>query len=203
MTKTYKVIPIEDDGVVVDDNEPNDKAFCLVIENNIGRVCTYLKGIKWSMPIYRVIGTIGKRLDGIPLIELADTIMPLAKKSAVMNNYDVNNDTYKHGFVMGHKANTNKYSEEDMIKCFLSAREFHSQDGIVDINIVLSYKGADNSDLEPVFITGQDYVQSLQKQSIPTEVELETEMIGNPHVWEDVPIVQNKETNTITALNYK
>ncbi len=33
--------------------------------------------------------------------------MPLARESAVENNYDIDNDTYKHGFVLGYRKALN------------------------------------------------------------------------------------------------
>ena len=47
-------------------------------------------------------------------------------------------------------------------QCFESGREFNSKDGIVDINVVIFYKGADNSDLEPKFSLFEDYLKSLE-----------------------------------------
>lgn len=45
---------------------------------------------------------------------------------------------------------------------FNAAREFNSQDGIVDIHIVISYPNADNSDLTPLYPVYQDYLNSLK-----------------------------------------
>ena len=47
-------------------------------------------------------------------------------------------------------------------ECFNTGREFNSKDGTVDINIVIFYKGADNSDLEPLYPTFNDYLNSLE-----------------------------------------
>lgn len=196
-TKKYKGIPIEDYGVVVDDTDYKDgdliissgligiyKNKCLI---NDETECH----LKRKSLAQRIIGSIGKILDGVPLIELADTIMPLARKSAVMNNYDVNNDTYKHGFVMGHKANTNKYSEEELLYKW---------------DIYINSDG-DSEYQETLKKEIKIFLQSLQKQPIPTEVELEMEHnLDTKQKWElakwEVKI-HNKETNTITALNYK
>ena len=51
------------------------------------------------------------------------------------------------------------YPLEGILKdCFECSREFNSKDGVVDIDIVIQYKGADNSDLEPVYPTFQDFL---------------------------------------------
>ena len=55
------------------------------------------------------------------------------------------------------------YTEQEMKNCFESAREFNSRDGVVNIDIVIQYKGADNSDLEPVYPTFQEFINSLNK----------------------------------------
>ena len=169
MKKQFKVMPIEGYGVVVDENEPNDKAFCLVIENNIGRVCTFLKGIKWSMPIYRIIGSIGKRLDGVSLIESVDNVEQLAysylydadeKPHVIINKNHPQYETYR-AYKNGYKANTNKYSEEDMAD--------FGQHMIRQFALFINHDDNFAKRMLP------EYLQSLQKQPIPTEVELETE----------------------------
>lgn len=93
----------------------------------------------------------------------------------------------KINFINGYKANTNKYSEEDMRHTLVS----------------MSLQDFRSMDEEGVKKTINNHLQSLQKQPILTEIELETEIIGNPHVLEDVPIVHNKETNIITAISFK
>ena len=47
-------------------------------------------------------------------------------------------------------------------QCFEAGREFNSKDGVVDIDVVIFYKGADNSDLEPKFPLFEDYLKSLE-----------------------------------------
>lgn len=49
-------------------------------------------------------------------------------------------------------------------QCFEAGREFNSKDGIVDIDVVIFYKGADNSDLEPKFPLFEDYLNSLENE---------------------------------------
>ena len=49
-------------------------------------------------------------------------------------------------------------------QCFEAGREFNSKDGIVDIDVVIFYKGADNSDLEPKFPLFEDYLKSLENE---------------------------------------
>ena len=46
-------------------------------------------------------------------------------------------------------------------ECFEAGREFNSKDGIVDIDVVIFYKGADNSDLEPLYPLYEDYLNNL------------------------------------------
>jgi hypothetical protein len=52
------------------------------------------------------------------------------------------------------------FSKEDMKEAFDSAREFNSQDGVVDIHVVV---GFEKSDLYPVHDTFEDYLESLKK----------------------------------------
>lgn len=49
-------------------------------------------------------------------------------------------------------------------QCFEAGREFNSKDGTVDIDVVIFYKGADNSDLEPKFPLFEDYLISLENK---------------------------------------
>ena len=49
-------------------------------------------------------------------------------------------------------------------QCFEAGREFNSKDGVVDIDVVIFYKGADNSDLEPKFPLFEDYLNSLKNE---------------------------------------
>ena len=50
-------------------------------------------------------------------------------------------------------------------QCFEASREFNSKDGTVDIDVVIFYKGADNSDLEPKFPLFEDYIISLENKT--------------------------------------
>lgn len=46
-------------------------------------------------------------------------------------------------------------------EAFEAGREFNSIDGVVDIHIVLNIPNADNSDLQPVYPTFDDYLNTL------------------------------------------
>lgn len=65
-----------------------------------------------------------------------------------------------------------RYSKEDMRNCFLAAREFNSLDGVVDVDVVLNFKGADNSDLQALWTTPEEYLDSLKPRPIAVEVEV-------------------------------
>lgn len=66
-------------------------------------------------------------------------------------------------FIKWYNTQQQKFTSEDMVKCFNAAREFNSMDGVVDINITIDFKGfdADISDLSPVYITAKDYLDTL------------------------------------------
>ncbi len=216
MTKTYtNIIPI-DGGYVVVDKEAGQcstiGAIVFAYQFNIISTIIELIGnssrdiILKEMPhngtldrrqLYPVIASIGKRIEGVPLIELPNEELDLDAEITKINTpdrYDSINQRYNYSEKdltnLVKKAQSKQYSEEDMKNCFLAAREFNSLDGPVDIDIVLNFKGADNSDLQAIWTTPEDYLQSLQTKR-PISVELEYEesfhvgLTGNPHKEED------------------
>ena len=214
MTKTFKVIPIEDYGVVVD-MEPEVKSGDIVIDTD-GKIVKLTTEHDISNDDYKVIGLIGKRLDGVPLIELADELellFPYIKNpeadNAITNwNYRVFDKRE------GYKANTNKYSEEDIEKVIEMARtlveETRGVKNEFDIETILG--SSDGTYGVSIKYTDKQILQSLQKQPMPTEVELEMEYSDAGENWfENVKHPKtfkysrfknhNEETNTITALN--
>ena len=189
----FKVIPIQNYDVVVEDHRienPTTNDTILDEYNQVGKFVD-LSHLGLGYGNFRkVIGSIGKRLDGVPLIELVNNTMILARESAVKNNYDIGDDTYKHGFVNGHKTNTNKYSEAQIKAAIIV--------------------GAGNPNMTNKNV--DDYLQSLQKQPIPTEVELECEFYcstgrkcdekgSNCKNAEYRIKITNKETNIVTPIN--
>ena len=191
----FKVIPIQNYDVVVEDHRienPTTNDTILDEYNQVGKFVD-LSHLGLGYGNFRkVIGSIGKRLDGVPLIELVNNTMILARESAVKNNYDIGDDTYKHGFVNGHKTNTNKYSEAQIKAAIIV--------------------GAGNPNMTNKNV--DDYLQSLQKQPIPTEIELEIveimehgkrDAIGvatfNTSSSRYKLVIHNKETNTVTPIN--
>ena len=229
MTKTFNVIEIEDYGIAVDDfqiKKGDSPCYCYnsiksTWDNNI----ILYQG---TMPEYhyigfkKIIGSIGKRLDGVPLIELVDNVENL------VSDYDKSKcphfkrehtpqefyDVFDFAFTKGYKANTNQYSEKDMInflRFFLNHKKKEISQKLVDANV------PDNFDVA----TEVFKLYQPQKQIIPTEVELEMETVvdlidrakqmqerkpGDNCVirrYIDVVEITNKETNTITAVNYK
>ena len=213
ITQTFKVMKIKDYGVVIDKIEIKE-GDC-IINTNTGSIILNWGGhgsMEWWK---KIIGSVGKRLDGITLIELVDEVEKLACNAL---GYDYNNWVNIHckdvstiiylevtKWVKGYKANTNKYSKEDMGNLWQfivnGAKE-----------IMLSGSTSVGS--------FEDYIKSLKKQVIPTEVELEMEGCSGicnkiAHDYSDeVEVclsgceeqevkITNKKTNTITAVNYK
>ena len=91
------------------------------------------------------------------------TPMQLARQSAVDNNYDIEDDVYKHGFVEGFKAHQELvkdklFTTEDIRKAIKMAWEADSIDGTVDLNVVLHY--GNNNDLRTKW-SEEEIIQSL------------------------------------------
>ena len=203
MTKKFKIIPIKDYGIVVnkkikpvvgdyyydEDSEREWPVTKEMIEQlNEHNILYKLKN--------KIIYSIGKSLDGVPLIELAKPFTSDLSKKYITGKDTIAVDM-RIGFDIGYEANTNKYSEEDMRKCFQSAIEgWYQTKG----SYTAKFKGTEN-----------DYLQSLKKQVIPTEVELgmenfvEKTINYHKNIWVNNWQVKitNKKTNTIIAVNYK
>lgn len=135
MNKQYPLIPIEDGYIMVYPEAPCPKDSWAIFPNTVnGKIKDY-KGCKPIQCEYDyaangvhnllIIGHTGipsLKESGLPLIELPYQPMLLARESAAMNNYDPEDDTYKHGFVNGYKA-AGGYTEEDVRKAIKLARE--------------------------------------------------------------------------------
>ena len=197
MTKIYKPILIEDYGFVVDENSNNNATKGLNYNFGTKRFenldYDYDKFTSEWKFCKKVIGSIGKRLDGVPLIELLSKAEQLFPKLDVTTEEDTIN-IYKRE---GYEANINKYSEEDMrnaVKLGLSLSTMTDE----------PFTSKKFKTLES--ITVEAYLQSLQKQPIPTEVELEIQIkshnTSGQLISKEFPIIHNKETDTITAVNY-
>ena len=211
MNKTFKVIPVEDYGVVVDEKGTTPVYNGWVYDSDIRRLTTIVTN-SWEEQNphqFPLIGIIGKRLEGVTLIELADDdiyIYELANKAMNGGNnlpkglveyrsraVDFAFDKY----IEGYKTNTNKYSEEEMRNAMVDAFN----------------KTGSRKEFEKYI---DNYIERLQKQPIPTEIELEIveimehgkrDAIGvatfNTSSSRYKLVIHNKETNTITAVNYK
>ncbi len=88
---------------------------------------TYLKAFNTLKEVEKsavILATIGEenRIEGLPVIVFENNYMSLARESTVMNNYDIENDTYKHGYVVGYGEAKSKgcWTDKDMQKAMLS-----------------------------------------------------------------------------------
>jgi hypothetical protein len=137
MIKRFKIIPVEDEAVMVDKNvevELNDWIICddsgeqyqTVNHNKI--IKTLLpKGLNdrlW-VKIIAHTGIESLKDSNLPLFEIPDNPMVLAREAAVMNNYDIGDDVFKHGFVLGYKAAGGHTGEQ--VKLFERTREALSE----------------------------------------------------------------------------
>ena len=77
----------------------------------------------------------------------------------------VENGWYDGHVIDGDASEVEKALLEFGKQCFEAGREFNSKDGTVDIDVVIFYKGADNSDLEPKFPLFEDYLISLENKT--------------------------------------
>ena len=62
--------------------------------------------------------------------------------------------------------NKQLYSLEQMQECWNAGREFYSQDGVVNIHIIVNIPGADNSDLQPVYANLDDYLSTITPELV-------------------------------------
>lgn len=207
----FKVIPVEDYGIVV-----NKTAKSRYVYHPVHSIAEGIRDIQQEklftfedhvaknwLPI---IATIGRRIEDIPLIELPDEKQAWIRQTLRGINAPASDDALKIKLLEGlwEAANPNKYSEEELLLNFYVHLYYSNPDP----------EGSDHEKNRPII---QEYLKSLQKKSIPTEVELEMEgsiqRVGGTReegyaggqAEEMVYAVKitNKETNIITALNYK
>lgn len=187
-----KLIKLQDKFILVNDGEeginPEVKYFDDKVDSDniyIGtemftenKIYYYVKGVSSDNRI------VHKIIAGIPELPTIDfsllseedcktigfvNVERLAREEILYN--DSKRDWWKQGFKTSQSLNDKMFSLEDMEQCFLSAREFNSMDGVVDINVVLNFTN-DNSDLRAVHVTFEDYIQSLQQTNWNVEVEM-------------------------------
>jgi hypothetical protein len=230
MNKQFPVLPVEDYMVVIDKDAELKTGDYLPIKYKTGeyKLHTVLKENNqgWAdyskstghIPISlangamyahskdynKVIATIGKRIEGIPLIELPDEVEQLALYEAgytsteAMKGDDDAERTFE-SFKKGYKAAQSKgqYSEEDIRKA-------------VDVGLSLSTVTDEPFTSKKFKITKESFVQiALNNKRIPTSVTLEMDdwrgdgedpEIGNHATHLVFPHIHNPETNTIIPL---
>jgi hypothetical protein len=153
--KTYQ--PIEIDGVIywVDKREilPNtwyENSGVLFLSDSV-----YNKGNNPnnSNPIVTdfnrsIVAQSEPRLDNIPVVSLDNYVKELAK-----GKWGNVHRTGVLGFIEGFKSNPNQYTQADIERAIQLAREADSVDGVVDLDVVLSY--GNNNDLRTRLTRGE------------------------------------------------
>lgn len=135
------IIEIEGGWVVVDNITPRDIADFWYLPDGAWAIAkntnqlVQQKGIKYDVRWHdRIVCSIGKRIEGVPLIELPDEAKQLALKEYPVNvqwrddfnDYADENFEARLGFEEGYKANPKQYTEADMINAMaLMAEEMH------------------------------------------------------------------------------
>lgn len=206
-TLIFKIIKIEEYGIVFDDSiKVLGDWYYIPFTDSIEQMqdIDYGEFNPNKMNWKKIIFSIGKRLEGVTLIELADDIEKLAQEYSILeypsNMYSVevgmpHRGTAFRGYIAGYKANTNKYNEEDILKTWIAGKNHpNHKEPQAEYDKFLKY---------------------LKKPVIPTEVELEVEELARAigkkvdgdgfdkeHISYLIKIT-NKETNTIIAVNYK
>jgi hypothetical protein len=231
MKKEYKVIPVEDYGVVVDEKgtTPNGS---WVYNNRLNDVFQIGGSNQPSATDALIIATIGRRLEGIPLIEEVDEdLLSIALKES--ENID---GTYQSGLVdgfsLGQAAQSKGvYTEDDIHKAMLfaiSTREKAVKGGALTLPSNEDEEKQFKEDFTTRFNKGKsllkEFIASLQKKKLPTSVELEMEeeIVKCPHCEgygvtidgkcnmckdgklhiDDKIKIHNRETNTITPIKF-
>lgn len=222
MNKQFDVIPIEDYGVVVDKEAKISKGdrFTEKYSVNIVRICqedSLYNKIADGLYTYdtqfcsKVIATINKRIDDIPLIELKKTVNQLADEYAIektSHGPTVHSKwSLEIGFIEGYKAAQKKYSEEDMKKAhfhgwFQRERYPPSPDKCgYEGKFPSEWGKMDYEEHEDWF--AEQFLKSLQPKlpkSVVLEMEVDADDERNWYVdcpsgkyWEDEPIPPSKD----------
>jgi hypothetical protein len=174
MTKTFKIIPVEDRFVMIENSSPEKNELCLFKDDTNTWIDEYLTHVKWSPDIFKIIAHTGidsLKDSELPLFEIPDNVDKLAKewtKSRGYSNFSLDD---KHlwsreqtSFKAGYKAG-GKYTEEDMRNA---------------IDIALSTwinreQGAKFNDII------DKVIKSLKKIPVSADVEMEVIIFTNAH----------------------
>ncbi len=215
MTKQFEVIPVEDYSVVVD-KEANLQNKDLYFSDGSITGVGYWNGqaIQNKNEEWKVIATINKRIDNIPLIEIYsqsdDTAVGLAKKEGVLGGAPL---AY---FISGYKA-AGGYSEED-IKNEINEAFKHGQG-----NGRMMEAGLERDEQDDYVRSRMIKIKSLQTK-LPNNVILEMERVQTGGWWctdcekeaslvcqdehmvrpqyHDILKITDPATNTITPVSY-
>ncbi len=208
MIKQFSVIPVENYYVVVQYKHMTKHCYYFYTSICLGNPMGVV-GV--------IVATIGKRIDTLPLIEIADETEELAKHHIFpqfdfkwYKEEDVEVQKALNDFKEGYKAGQSKgtYTEEDMKKCFKSGH-------LNGWNIRNVTVGGDwNYGLDGFEELFKDYIDSLQKKKVIKAVVLEMvcfDEVPYPsdefnQMWEnkqDYKIkITNTETNIITPKEF-
>ena len=94
----------------------------------------------------------------------------IADKYAFNTQLNSVNTEIRDAYIAGAARNLsvgNGWADSAIIDTFQAAREFNSQDGVVDIDVVISFTGADNSDLSPVYANAEEFLQQYKLTHYP------------------------------------
>lgn len=212
MTKKHDILPIDGGYVVVDEeNEGSIGDICIAYypstlklpakiisdQNNESSPHWNVEYLKDRGEIFawekdatsKIIASIGKRIEGVPLIELPDEALRIANMAlygAFPNATKEEEKLYKEIYANGYRtaSNIKRYTEADIMKA---------------VQFGLNKKGCIHKD------TINLYLHSLQK--VPISVELEYELFGvqegnfDPfRTAIEILKITNPETNTIIPI---
>lgn len=160
--KEYPIIQIDDGFVMVDKeiniNNDSDWTMCNTVSGKkwIYKPATFHKdkNLNYDPDYWKIISHTGiesLKNSNLPLFEMPDDPMVLAREAAVMNNYDIGDDVFKHGFVLGYRK-SGGYTEEDIRNAFRAGGNYENE---------YNYPDAPDED---------EYIKSLKKYPISAEV---------------------------------
>ena len=128
MNKKFDVIPIEDYGVVVDKQIQPDANDYFIAEgylSELRKLTAWEKEHQTQIMCWKVIATINKRIDDIPLIELPDEhLRAILSRPKLYPPGD-----FLNGYLAGYKAAQKNYSEEDLLR-YMEFRMIHWKESI-------------------------------------------------------------------------
>jgi hypothetical protein len=194
MTKIFNLIPVEDYAVIIYNPPEEQGDWVINIENKkIGQI-----GKSWDSLERKIIATIGKRIEGIPLIELPDDkFQPIRQAAEAWEktkdriDKSVDNKTANIYWMSGYMtAQRGTFSEEDIKKGVAT--------GIQD------WQQRKEQTVGGLFSDIMSVILSLQQKKLPIQVELEIELyLPHPGLSARKERIKttNPETNTITPIN--